>query len=148
MAFTEGSTGYDVRDWRYSSVKIAQKRSLDELLAVLAVTSVSVLRTGNFAIALDALPFIFKADVNADVLLSPDASRKGSARPGTLMYETWWPPAANRRPLYKLPSPWQDRTRNENSITKLGQVFTGRAALTVQSAVRLVEVLNLGVGGP
>jgi hypothetical protein len=46
MAFMEGSTGYDVRGWRYPSVNITP-RSLDALLAKLPVAEASVLRTDN-----------------------------------------------------------------------------------------------------
>ncbi|HTU72712.1 MAG TPA: SCO2525 family SAM-dependent methyltransferase [Trebonia sp.] len=46
MAFMEGSTGYDVRDQRFPSVRVTP-RSLDALLARLPVTGTSVLRTDN-----------------------------------------------------------------------------------------------------
>jgi hypothetical protein len=46
MAFMEGSTGYDVNDRWYPSVKVTP-RSLDALLTELPVTGTSVLRTDN-----------------------------------------------------------------------------------------------------
>lgn len=46
MAFMEGSTGYDVQDQRFPSVRVTP-RSLDALLAQLPVTGTSVLRTDN-----------------------------------------------------------------------------------------------------
>ena len=48
MAFMEGSTGYDVRDLQFPSVKVTPQ-SLDALLADLPVTGTSVLRTDNSA---------------------------------------------------------------------------------------------------